>query len=167
MATSLTARDILTMTSDDLRKYVSDLGQDPKNMSKTDIQTWLLEKVAPSEAASAVEIPGKPSFVSKLSPEMQLQYYFKKEEKELELAKLKLEAKERERDKAREAELDRMKLDLEARLELKRLEVSQAQNVTVVGAAPAFKLENAIKLLPKFNEQNVEEYLIGFEKFPR
>ena len=79
---------------------------------------------------------------------------------------MKLEAEER--DKAREAEFDRMKLDLEARLELKRLEVSQAQNETVVAAAPAFRLENAIKLLikllPKFNEQNVEEYLIGFEK---
>jgi len=57
-----------------------------------------------------------------------------------------------------------MKLDLEARLELRRLEVSQTKNVTDVGAAPAFKLENAIKLLPKFNEQNVEDYLIGFEK---
>ena len=69
-----------------------------------------------------------------------------------------------ERDKARDAELDRIKLDLDARLELKRLEVSQTKNVPVVGAAPAFKLENAINLLPKFNEQNVEEYLIGFEK---
>jgi len=77
---------------------------------------------------------------------------------------LKLEAEERERDKAREAELDRIKLDLEARLELKRLQVSQTQNVPVVGAAPALKLKNAIKLLPKFNEQNVEEYLNGFEK---
>ena len=80
---------------------------------------------------------------------------------------MKLEAEERERDKARkaeerdkarEAELDRMKLDFEARLELKRLEVSQTQNVPAVGAAAAFKLENTIKLLPKFNEQNVEEY---------
>ena len=78
MATSLTARDILTMTSEDLRKYVSDFGQDPKNMSKTDMQTWLLEKVGSSEAASAVEIPGMPSFVSKLTPELQLQYYLKK-----------------------------------------------------------------------------------------
>jgi len=39
MASSLTARDILTMTSEDLRKYVSDFGQDPKNMTKTDMQT--------------------------------------------------------------------------------------------------------------------------------
>jgi len=69
-----------------------------------------------------------------------------------------------ERDKAREAELDKIKPELEARLELKRLEVSQIQNVPVVSAAPSFKLENPIKLLPKFNEQNVEEYLIGFEK---
>jgi len=43
MATSLTARDILTMTSEDLRKYVSDLGQDPKSMSKTDMQTSKLK----------------------------------------------------------------------------------------------------------------------------
>jgi len=57
-----------------------------------------------------------------------------------------------------------MKQELEAKLELKRLEVSQSQNVTVVSTAPAFYLENAIKLLPKFNEQNVEEYLINFEK---
>jgi len=137
MATSLTARDILTMTSEDLRKYVSDFGQDPKNMSKTDMQTWLLEKVVPSEAASTVEIPTMPSFVSKLTPDLQLQYYMylKKEEKELELAKLKLEAEERKRDKDREADLDRMKLDLEANLELKRLEVSQSQNVTVVGTS--------------------------------
>ena len=145
MATSLTARDILTMTSEDLRKYVSDLGQDPKNMIETDMQTWLLEKVPPSEAASAVETPTTPSFLSKLSPEMQLQYYLKKEEqeREFELTKLKIEAeerdkareaeeRERERDKDREAELDRMKLDFEAKLELKRLELSQAQNGLIV-----------------------------------
>jgi len=71
--------------------------------------------------------------------------------------KLEAEERERERDKDREAELGRMKLDLEAKLELKRLELSQAQNVTVVGAAPTFRLENAIKLLPKFNEQNVDK----------
>jgi len=88
MATSLTARDILTMTSEDLRKYVSDLGQDPKSMSKTDMQTWLMEKVVPSEPASPLEITGMPSFVSKLTPELQLQYYFKKRrtKKEFELA---------------------------------------------------------------------------------
>ena len=59
-------------------------------MTKTDMQTWLLEKMVPSEAASAVEIPSMPSFLSKLSPEMQLQYYLKKEkqEKEFELTKL-------------------------------------------------------------------------------
>jgi len=39
------------------------------------MQTWLLEKVVPSEAASAVEIPTMPSFVGKITPEMQLQYY--------------------------------------------------------------------------------------------
>ena len=50
-------------------------------MSKTDMQTWLIEKVVPSEAASAVEIPSMPSFVGKLSPELQLQYYFKKKKK--------------------------------------------------------------------------------------
>ena len=139
MSTSLTARDILTMTSDDLRKSVSDFGQDPKNMTKTDMQTWLLERAPPSEPASPVEKTSMPSFVSKLTTELQLQYYLKKEEKELELTKLKLEAEERdkdreaeERDKAREAELTS---------ELKRLELSQAQNVTVVGAAPAFRLD--------------------------
>ena len=73
-----------------------------------------------------------------------------------------------ERDKAREAEERDKARQAELTLELKRLKLSQAQNVTVLGAAPAFRLENAIKLLRKFNEQNVEEYLIGFlEKLPR
>jgi len=76
MATSLTARDILTMATEDLRKTVLDLGQDPNSTSKTDMQTWLIERVVPSEAPSAVEIPSMPSFVGKLSPELQLQYYF-------------------------------------------------------------------------------------------
>ena len=80
MATSLTARDILTMTREDLRKYVSDFGQDPKNMTKTDMQTWLLERAPPSEPVSPLEMTGMPSFVSKLTPELQLQYYLKKEE---------------------------------------------------------------------------------------
>jgi len=72
-------------------------------MSKTEMQTWLIEKVVPSEAASAVEIPSLPSFVGKLTPDLLLQYYLKQE-----LAKIKLEAEEREkfkeaeeRDKAR------------------------------------------------------------------
>ena len=57
-------------------------------MTKTDMQTWLIEKGVPSEAASAVEMPSMPSFVSKLAPELQLQYYLKEkeQEKELELA---------------------------------------------------------------------------------
>jgi len=132
-------------------------------MTKTDMQTWLLEKVVPSEAASAVEIPSMPSFLSKLSAEMQLQYYLRKEEqeKEFELTKLKIEAENCNR--AREAEERDWARQAELTLELKRLKLSQAQNVTVVGAAPAIRLENAKKLLPKFNEQNVEEYLIGFE----
>jgi len=70
-------------------------------MTKADMQTWLLEKVVPSEAASAIEIRSMPSFLSKLSPEMHLQYYLKKE-KEFELTRLKIEAEER--DRAREAE---------------------------------------------------------------
>ena len=56
-------------------------------MIKTDMQTWLLEKVPPSEAASAVETPTTPSFLSKLSPEMQL--HLKKEEQEREFELLK------------------------------------------------------------------------------
>ena len=56
-------------------------------MSKTDMQTWLIEKLVPSKAASAVEIPSMPSSAGKLTPDLQLQYCLKKE-----LAKIKLEA---------------------------------------------------------------------------
>jgi len=66
------------MTSDDLRKYVSDFGQDPKNMTKTDMQTWLLERAPPSEPAPPLEMTGMPSFVSKLTPEFAVAVLFEK-----------------------------------------------------------------------------------------
>jgi len=111
MATSLTARDILTMTSEDLRKYVSDFGQDPKNIAKTDMQTWLLDRAPPSEPASPLEITGMPSFVSKLTPELQMQYYLKKEEQEKELEFARLKQKEQEK----EFELTKLKIEAEER----------------------------------------------------
>jgi len=50
-------------------------------------------------------------------------------------------------------------------IELKRLEIQQA-HVVQQSALPSkeFRLDQAIKLLPRFNEKSVEEYLIGFEK---
>ena len=86
-----------------------------------------------------------------MKQEKELEFARLKQKEEFELTKLKFEAEERER--AREAEervRDRAR-QAELTLELNRLELGQAQNVTVVGAAPTFRLENAIKLLPKFN----------------
>jgi len=50
-------------------------------------------------------------------------------------------------------------------IELKRLEIQQA-HVVQQSALPSkeFRLDQAIKLLPRFNEKSVKEYLIGFEK---
>jgi len=63
-----------------------------------------------------------------------------------------------EQGKQREHELALRKLELKQPVLLLTVMVSHHYYLKYT-----FKLEQAIKLLPRFNEQNVEEHLIGFE----
>ena len=110
-----------------------------------------------------------------MSADLQLQWLIKKEEiaakqRELELnITLKGEeiaAAEREREQQREQEEREQQRAHE--LALRKLDQGTTsgfsrQSQSSGGPAP-FKVETAVKLLPKFTEQNVEEYLITFEK---
>jgi len=204
-----TVKEILSMNVDELRVAVTDIGQDPKAMTKIAMQEILLhaaESGSPAAAAEGVALV--PSFIAKLAPELQLQWWLKQEEasqaerkiqaekeaRAMALEQFRLEAEVKATAFAAAAQLDAEKRDAEAKLEaekrqaafvsakleadmkaaefdarrahelnLKQLEFqAQAQPPAVVHQT--FRLDQAIKLLPHFNEQNVEEYLISFEK---
>jgi hypothetical protein len=96
----------------------------------------------------------------------------KQRQAEFEKLKLEAEMKAAELDMQRRAEIEKQRLAAEAELELEKLKLEAASAVSAVTAAPSaesaiilsFRLDQAVKLLPRFNEKNVEEYLISFEK---
>lgn len=75
-------------------------------------------------------------------------------------AKLEADMKAADLEAKRAHEAEMRAADREHELALKQLELQTPHAPTPV----AFRLEQAIKLLPRFNERNVEEYLISFEK---
>ena len=198
IASMTTVKEILSMNVDELRVAVTDMGQDPKAMTKIAMQEILLHAAESGSPTAAVEGAALvPSFIAKLAPELQLQWWLKQEEasqaerkiqaekgaRAMALEQFRLEAEVKATSFAAAAQLEAEKrqaafattkleadmkaAEFEARraheLNLKQLELqAQAQPPAVVHQT--FRLDQAIKLLPHFNEQNVEEYLISFEK---
>ena len=72
---------------------------------------------------------------------------------ELQLQLRRMEMEERERERQHE-------------LAMRRLELGVGDTTTVParGQAPPFRVDAAIKLIPKFNEHDIESFLISFEK---
>ena len=73
-------------------------------------------------------------------------------------------------ERARDRESEARRLDNEERqrqFELRRLELQRPQAPPVAAhrdIAPAFKVENAVRLIPRFTDQDVETFLLSFEK---
>jgi len=87
-------------------------------------------------------------------------------EHELEIRKLELQQGERQRE--RECQKDERQLQLEHKkleLELSRTSNPSAQPADLPASwPPPFRVEAAVKLVPKFSESDVETFLISFEK---
>jgi len=79
----------------------------------------------------------------------------------------KIDVAERQRQLELEAEAEEKKQQLQHELEMKRLELA-AQTGTAPAddrrQAPAFCIDTAVELIPKFNEHDVESFLLSFEK---
>ena len=80
-AKALTVKEILEMTSDELKVIITDLGEDPKGMTKTVMQDYLVHHILkpdnPPDVSDTspveVNVEGEiPSFVSSLSAELKL-----------------------------------------------------------------------------------------------
>jgi len=63
----------------------------------------------------------------------------------------------------REERIERQKA-IEHKLALKRLELNTQQAIPPRDQTPAFRVESAVKLIPKFNEHDIENFLLTFEK---
>jgi len=76
------------------------------------------------------------------------------------------EAEARERDREREAEARERDREREHQLTLRRLELESrhVDSDNIAQRQSAFRVETAVKLIPKFNEHDIESFLITFEK---
>src|ERR1043165_2384496 len=105
------------------------------------------------------------------------------EERRLQTEERKAEMQEKlkmeERERVRKAELEKMQAELQEKekqrqyeLELKRIE-AKVLNPSPEQDKDVFRVASAVKLVPKFDEANIEHYFISFEKamtihkFPR
>jgi len=93
---------------------------------------------------------------------------------ELELRRMELEAKERENQRQFEAQerekqrqLEEREREKERQFELRKLELQRAPQVPVPArreGRPPFLVENAVRLIPKFQDTDIETFLLSFEK---
>jgi len=86
---------------------------------------------------------------------LELEHEREREERQYELKKLEI----RERERERQHELKKLEL------ELSRASAPSAQPTDQPSSRPpAFRVEAAVKLVPKFSESDVETFLLSFEK---
>ena len=86
-------------------------------------------------------------------------------EQEIQMQKERLEMEEREKDKERQMQIEREKLKFDTELRMKELEM---QNMTVkrqpLESGVHFDITKHIRLVPPFQEKEVDKYFLHFEK---
>jgi len=181
----LTVLQVLSMTVEELRTELQSRNLMPAGTTKPDLQQALLSAVAPLppvQPPSAVTTPTTDASLG-ARPRTSSGQNNSAVGLQLQLRRLELEAEERKRQM--EAAERKYKMDLEAAERQKHLEASERQKQREhdlemkrleMGAqsgaaptddhrqAPAFRVDTAVKLIPKFNEHDVESFLISFEK---
>ena len=125
---------------------MTDLGEDPKDMTKNVMQEFLIQQTAKTVTTPGVievspvegQMPEMPALVSKLAVELQFQWW--KEEKQR-------AREEKQEEKQRAHELQK--------LELEKANIILAQQAGAHPSVPsgAFRLDQAVKLLPRFTEK--------------
>ena len=76
-----------------------------------------------------------------------------------------MEAEDRREQRRLQAEAEDRREQLQHELDLRRLEVEAGRfPVPAPRPTPTFRVESAIKLIPTFNENDIESFLTSFEK---
>ena len=86
-------------------------------------------------------------------------------EQEIQMQKERMEMEEREKEKERQMQIEREKLKFDTELRMKELEM---QNMTVkrqpLDSGAHFDITKHIRLVPPFQEKEVDKYFLHFEK---
>ena len=89
----------------------------------------------------------------------------REKEKERQMQKERMEMEEREKEKERQMQIEREKLKFDTKLRMKELEM---QNMTVkrqpLDSGVHFDITKHIRLVPPFQEKEVDKYFLHFEK---
>jgi len=186
----LTIEQVLKLSVPELNSVLTICGLDCTGFQKPQLQTALLSFLGLS-VASKVNLSssssGKASSKSsgKASPTeqskknakdaeiLEMEFRFKLKQLELEETRMKIEfERQREHEERQQRESEQIRLDQREReqraheLAMKQLEtgVSSVSNSTAGNRILPFRVDVAVKLIPKFTEQDVESFLIAFEK---
>src|ERR1700733_14307772 len=173
----LTKSKVLELKKDELKIRLESLGHEAKG-TKVQLQQQLQAVLSPGRAEAKVQ---------REQWELERQWQREDKEREFQLAKLKMEADLKLETKRLEAQADekrsvnntavtKQRLDIEAKqlliekkkleLELKKLEIGASSGVKLEKASDSgmFRVSSALKLIPKFDNGDIENYLRTFEK---
>lgn len=186
-AVVLTDVHILNMTVAQLTTALQDRGLIPAGKRKSDLQIQLIASLKGAQAvfwdakdnasvhssrhphsvgSSTSHSPVKsPELATQNKNAVQFELHVRLKELELEEQRMKMEMDDR-RLRA-ELELEERKAERAHQLALRQLELNlSSANIGPLAANRTnfFRVDTAIKLVPRFNENDVESFLIGFEK---
>ena len=141
-----------------------------KFMLKQEIKNILVQflvdkEILDSSALSLVLVTQTGLQMRELEIQPQIEFEKLRLEQERQMQKERLEMEEREREKERQIQVEREKLKFDAELRIKELEI---QNMTVkrqpLDSGTHFDITKHIRLVPPFQEKEVDKYFLHFEK---
>src|SRR5678816_2337272 len=170
-AKALTLEDVFDCSVEELKVELERLGQETKGLSKAQMQKMLAKLVSPSKAMREEwKIKSKSLELKAAKEADEAERQFKreeaerqqrKEERDLEMFKLRIEAEAAQSKLQLELEVQEKDKVRQHELKLKKLENNVIEQDDM---EQGFRMSNAVKFVPKFDELDVEHYLLAFEK---
>jgi len=179
----LTRRRVLAMSVEDLRTELQKRNLFPASTTRSDLMDALISAIEPkSVTPRTTKSESDKVFTESTKPtELQLEL------KRLEMEQRKLEAEERRAQREADAEERRFQREFEEKklqekrrqdelqfeaeerqrkheFAMKQLDVSAQTAPALAPVTPVFRTDTAVKLIPKFKENDIESFLHSFEK---
>ena len=151
------AEDLEKATKPQLKELAQKLNIKPTTLKKAQLIEAIKRTIQPATVAE--QVPKHPVDATQVplpkspDPNLEQNWQYQLELQKLAFERMKLEVETKQRELDREAKLKELTLQLET------------QQAAATNNLHAFKIDSAIKLLPKLaSEQEIETYLITFEK---
>lgn len=183
----LEVEDVFDMSADEVRQEVERLGHEAKGLNKVQLQKVLVKLISPKiKSPEDWRLKAKALELKVQKETEEADRVQRKDAQDFELAKLKIEAEERrmqaqveERRMQAQTEARRMEMEENEKQRQYELELRRIDRPTADGSErtnrdnESFRLASAIKFVPKWEDTDIEQYLLSFEKammlhhFPR